>query len=60
MGAQFALDSLHGDPARGYAQSQVDALKIAVGGVALFALLGLLCVTRRLPANPLRAAPIEA
>ena len=43
-----------------YVQSQVDALKIAVGGVALFALLGLACVTRRLPANPLRAPPIEA
>lgn len=43
-----------------YAQSQVDALKIAVGGVALFALLGLLCVTRHLPAAPLRAPPAAA
>lgn len=43
-----------------YAQSQVDALKIAVGGVALFALLGLAGVTRRLPASPLRAPPTEA
>jgi MFS family permease len=42
-----------------YAQSQVDALKIAVGGVALIALLGL-GVTRRLPASPLRAPPAEA
>jgi MFS family permease len=37
-----------------YARSQVDALKIAVGGVALFALLGLVGVTRGLPARPLR------
>ena len=42
-----------------YAQSQVDALKIAVGGVALFALLGL-GVTRRLPSSPMRAPPAEA
>jgi hypothetical protein len=40
-----------------YAQSQVDALKIAVAGVALFALLGLVGVTRGLPAGPLRAPP---
>ena len=39
-----------------YSQSQVDALKIAVGGVAVIALLGL-GVTRRLPARPLDAAP---
>jgi MFS family permease len=39
-----------------YSQSQVDALKIAVGGVALIALLGL-GITRRLPASPLRAPP---
>ena len=37
-----------------YAQSQVDALKIGVAGVALFALLGLVGVTRGLPAGPLR------
>jgi len=43
-----------------YARSQVDALKIAVGGVALFALLGLVGVTRRLPASPLRAPPAQA
>lgn len=43
-----------------YAQSQVDALKIAIGGVALFALLGLAAVTRRLPADPLRAPPAAA
>ena len=43
-----------------YAQSQVDALKIAVGGVALFALLGLVGVTRRLPPSPLRAPPAQA
>ena len=43
-----------------YARSQVDALKIAVGGVALFALLGLVSVTRRLPASPLRAPPAQA
>jgi MFS family permease len=42
-----------------YSRSQVDALKIAVGGVALFALLGL-GVTRRLPSSPLRAPPTEA
>jgi hypothetical protein len=42
-----------------YAQSQVDALKIAVGGIALFALLGLVGVTRRLPASPMRAPPTE-
>jgi MFS family permease len=42
-----------------YAQSQVDALKIAVGGVGLIALLGL-GVTRRLPAQPLRAPPTAA
>jgi EmrB/QacA subfamily drug resistance transporter len=41
-----------------YSQSQVDALKIAVGGVALIALLGL-GVTRRLPSSPLRAPPVE-
>jgi MFS family permease len=40
-----------------YAQSQVDALKIAVGGIALIALLGLVGVTRRLPASPMRAPP---
>jgi Na+/melibiose symporter-like transporter len=40
-----------------YAQSQVDALKIAVGAVALVALLGLAGVTRRLPATPLRGPP---
>jgi MFS family permease len=39
-----------------YAQSQVDALKIAVGGVALIALLGL-GTTRRLPSTPLRGPP---
>jgi MFS family permease len=39
-----------------YATSQVDALKIAIGGVAAIALLGL-GVTRRLPSNPLRAPP---
>jgi MFS family permease len=39
-----------------YATSQVDALKIAIGGVAMIALLGL-GVTRRLPSNPLRAPP---
>jgi MFS family permease len=42
-----------------YAKSQVDALKIAVGGVAVFALLGC-AVTRRLPARPMRAPPVEA
>ncbi|HTR75294.1 MAG TPA: MFS transporter [Solirubrobacterales bacterium] len=42
-----------------YATSQVDALKIAIGGVAVIALLGL-GVTRRLPSNPLRAPPIPA
>jgi hypothetical protein len=39
-----------------YAQSQVDALKIAIGGVALIALLGL-GTTRRLPSTPLRGPP---
>lgn len=39
-----------------YSQSQIDALKIAVAGVAAIALLGL-GATRRLPANPLRAPP---
>jgi predicted MFS family arabinose efflux permease len=39
-----------------YATSQVDALKLAAGGVAIFALLGL-GMTRRLPAQPLRAPP---
>jgi MFS family permease len=39
-----------------YAQSQVDALKIAIGGVALIALLGL-GTTRRLPSSPLRGPP---
>lgn len=43
-----------------YRQSQVDALKIAIGGVALFALLGLVAVTRRLPSDPLRAPPAAA
>jgi hypothetical protein len=43
-----------------YAQSQVDALKIAVGGIALIALLGLVGVTRRLPASPMRAPPTGA
>ena len=38
-----------------YSQSQIDALKIAVAGVAAIALLGL-GATRRLPANPLRGA----
>jgi EmrB/QacA subfamily drug resistance transporter len=42
-----------------YSQSQVDGLKIAIGGVAVFALLGL-GVTRRLPSAPLRAPPIQA
>jgi len=42
-----------------YSQSQVDALKIAAGGVALIALLGI-GVTRRLPSSPLRAPPTEA
>jgi MFS family permease len=42
-----------------YATSQVDALKIAIGGVAAIALLGL-GVTRRLPSNPLRAPPAPA
>lgn len=42
-----------------YATSQVDALKIAIGGVALIALLGL-GVTRRLPSAPLRAPPSDA
>jgi MFS family permease len=42
-----------------YSASQVDALKIAVGGVALIALLGL-GVTRRLPSSPLRAPPAQA
>lgn len=41
-----------------YSQSQVDALKIGIGGVALIALLGM-GVTRRLPAEPLRAPPEE-
>jgi EmrB/QacA subfamily drug resistance transporter len=41
-----------------YSQSQVDALKIGVGGVALIGLLGL-AVTRRLPSNPLRGPPAE-
>jgi MFS family permease len=40
-----------------YADSQLDALKIALGGVAAFALLGL-GVTRRLPSSPLRAPPM--
>ena len=39
-----------------YAQSQIDALKIAVGGVALIALLGL-GTTRQLPRRPLRGPP---
>jgi Major Facilitator Superfamily len=39
-----------------YSLSQVDALKIAIGGVALIALLGL-GVTPRLPSNPLRGPP---
>jgi hypothetical protein len=39
-----------------YSQSQVDALEIAVGGVAVIALLSL-GVTRRLPARPLDAPP---
>jgi hypothetical protein len=39
-----------------YARSQVDALKIAIGGVALIALLGL-GTTRRLPSSPLRGPP---
>jgi MFS family permease len=40
-----------------YSSSQVDAIKIAVGGVAVFALLG--CgVTRRLPARPVDAPPV--
>jgi EmrB/QacA subfamily drug resistance transporter len=42
-----------------YSESQVDALKIAIGGVAAFALLGL-AVTRRLPSAPLRAPPPQA
>jgi EmrB/QacA subfamily drug resistance transporter len=42
-----------------YAQSQVDALKIAIGGVALIALLGL-GTTRRLPSRPLRGPPDAA
>jgi MFS family permease len=42
-----------------YSQSQIDALKIAVGGVAVIALLGL-AATRRLPANPLRGPPSES
>jgi MFS family permease len=42
-----------------YATSQVDALKIAIGGVAAIALLGL-AVTRRLPSTPLRAPPTPA
>jgi hypothetical protein len=37
----------------------VDALKIAIGGVAAIALLGL-AVTRRLPSTPLRAPPVDA
>jgi MFS family permease len=41
-----------------YSESQVDALKIAVGGVAVFALLGL-GVTRRLPSSPMRGPPPE-
>lgn len=40
-----------------YSESEVDALKIAVGGVAVFALLGL-GVTRRLPSSPLRGPPM--
>jgi MFS family permease len=40
-----------------YADSQLDALKIALGGVVAFALLGL-GVTRRLPSSPLRAPPM--
>lgn len=39
-----------------YSQSEVDALKIAVGGVAALALLGL-SVTRPLPSHPLRTPP---
>jgi MFS family permease len=39
-----------------YALSQVDGLKIAIGGVALIALLGL-GTTRRLPSSPLRGPP---
>ncbi len=39
-----------------YSESQVDALKIGIGGVAVIALLGL-GVTRRLPSSPLRAPP---
>jgi MFS family permease len=42
-----------------YETSQVDALKIAIGGVAAIALLGL-AVTRRLPSTPLRAPPVDA
>ncbi len=42
-----------------YSQSQIDGLKIAGGGIALIALLGL-GVTRRLPSSPLRAPPEEA
>ena len=41
-----------------YSTSQVDALKLAVGGIALIAILGL-GVTRRLPSSPLRAPPEE-
>ena len=63
--AQTAGDSLRtkGVPApivdqleQNYAQSQIDALKIAIGGVAMIALLGL-GTTRRLPPNPLRGPP---
>jgi EmrB/QacA subfamily drug resistance transporter len=39
-----------------YSLAQIDALKIAIGGVALIALLGL-GVTRRLPSTPLRGPP---
>ena len=39
-----------------YALSQIDALKLGIGGIALIALLGL-GVTRRLPTTPLRAPP---
>jgi hypothetical protein len=41
-----------------YAQSQVDALKIAVGGVAVLALLSI-GMTRRLPARPLDSPTTE-
>ncbi|MBV8991202.1 MAG: hypothetical protein JO372_21810, partial [Solirubrobacterales bacterium] len=39
-----------------YALSQIDALKLGIGGIALIALLGL-GVTHRLPTTPLRAPP---